>query len=346
MSESDREAPAVPQAAIRKPSRFSQPVAITFGLAAALVVLLWFATQGELNRMRDDVARRLQLAELEVRESRIAGREAQEGVRDAQSRLATLEGKVSESHNHQVALEQLYQELSRGRDEWIVAEIEQTIALASQQLQLAGNVQGALVALQTADARLARSDRPQFIPLRKIINRDIDRLKALPAVDLAGLTLKLDEVTNNIDQLTLLVDGRPLPADEALAVEDGFWTKLTSVVWGELKQLIRVQRLDDSDQGLLTPEQSYFLRENLKLRLMHARLALMQRNDAVFRADLKVAAGWVNRYFDTRQKRVSATLATVEKLAATALNIDLPTLADSLGAIRSFKVTADKSRRN
>jgi uroporphyrin-III C-methyltransferase len=344
MSESDREAPAASQAVVRKASPFSQPVAIAFGVATALVVLLWFATQGELNRMRDDVARRLQLAELEIREARIAGREAQEGMRDVQVRLGTLEGKVSDSHNHQVALEQLYQELSRGRDEWIVAEIEQTIALASQQLQLAGNVQGALVALQTADARLARSDRPQFIPLRKVINRDIDRLKALPAVDLPGLTLKLDEVTNSIDKLALLIDGRPQLASEEQQADEGFWSRLTGVVWGELKQLIRVQRLEDADQGLMSPEQSYFLRENLKLRLMHARLALMQRNDAVFRADLKVSAQWVNRYFDTRQKRVSATLATVEQLAAATLNIDLPTLADSLGAIRSFKVTADKPR--
>ncbi len=342
MSESEHEAAASPAAVARKPSFYSQPLAIAVGAAIALIALVWYNTNGELNRIRDDVARRVQMAELEVRENRLVAREAQDAVRDSQSRLALLEGKITDSQNHQVALEQLYQELARGRDEWILTEIEQTIALASQQLQLAGNIQGALVALQAADARLARSDRPQFIPLRKVINRDIDRLKALPSVDLPGLTLRLDEVTSSIDELALLADGRPQPTAEERPADESFWARLSGVVWSEVKQLIRVQRLDDSDQGLLMPEQSYFLRENLKLRLMHARLALMQRNDAVFRADLKIAAGWVNRYFDVRQKRVSSTLATVDQLATTTLNIELPTLADSLVAIRNFKVSVDK----
>ena len=342
MAEPDRENVAEPAMAVRKPSPITQSMAIVFGVAIVLVALLWFVSQGELNRVRDDVARRVQLAELEIREGRLLAKDAQEAVRDSQSRLNTLEGKVTNSQHHQVALEQLYQELARGRDEWILAEIEQTIALASQQLQLAGNIQGALIALQTADARLSRSDRPQFIPLRKVINRDIDRLRALPAVDLPGLTLRLDEVTASIDELALLADGRPQPPAEEQTVAESLWARMTSVVWSEVRQLIRVQRLDDSDQGLLTPEQSYFLRENLKLRLMHARLALMQRNDAVFRADLKVAAGWMNRYFDVRQKRVSSMLTTVDQLATTTLSIDLPTLADSLGAIRSFKLKIDK----
>ncbi len=340
MSESDRE--AIVEPVVRKPPSVTQSKAIVFGLAFVVVAIAWFGFQAELNRIRDDVARRVQLAEIEVRESRLITKDAQDAVRDLQSRLGVLEAKITDSQNHQVALEQFYQELSRGRDEWILSEIEQTIALASQQLQLAGNIQGALIALQTADARLSRSDRPQFIPIRKVINRDIDRLRALPAVDLPGLTLRLDEVTAGIDQLALLADGRPQIAAEELPNEDSWWARVTSLVWSEVRQLIRVQRLDDSDQGLLPPEQSYFLRENLKLRLMHARLALMQRNDAVFRADLKVAADWMGKYFDVRQKRVSNTLATVSQLASTTLNIDLPTLADSLGAIRSFKAKVDK----
>jgi uncharacterized protein HemX len=318
------------------------PVSIALAVAFVLLAALWYTTNSELNRVRDDVARRVQQSDLELRESRVVAKEAQESARESQSRLGQLEGKVAESQSQQVALEQLYHELSRGRDEWLLAEIEQTLALASQQLQLAGNVQGALIALQVADARLARSDRPQLIPLRKVINRDIDRLKALPNVDIAGVTLKLDEVIGGVDQLTLLADGKPqLEPDEPRA-EESLWRRMSALVWGEIKLLVRIQRLDNADQGLLAPEQSYFLRENLKLRLMHARLALMQRNDEMFRSDIKRAREWMAKYFDMRQKRVSAAQATLEQLNATTLSIELPTLADSLTALRNLKISAEK----
>jgi len=319
------------------------PVTIGVAVAIAVAALTWFQLSGEVNRVRDDVARRVQQSDLETREGRLVAREAQEAVRESQSRIAALESKLAESQSHQIALEQLYQDLSRGRDEWVVAEIEQAVVLASQQLQLAGNVHGALVALETADARLARADRPQFIPLRKVLNRDIDRLKALPAVDLPGLTLKLDEITRTIEQLPLLADGQPLGSADAALPEGSLWQRVTTLVWSEVKQLIRVQRLESADQGLLSPEQSYFLRENLKLRLAHARLALLQRNDPVFRTDLRTAIDWLNRYFDTRQSRVSASIATLDQLASTVLNIDLPTLGDSLGAIRTFKAGGEKA---
>lgn len=315
---------------------------VGLGAALALVALLWYHTSVELNRVRDDVGRRVQQADLELRENRVVAREAQESARESQSRVGQLENRVNESQSQQLALEQLYHELSRGRDEWLLAEIEQTIALASQQLQLAGNVQGALIALQIADARLGRSDRPQHIPLRKLITRDIDRLRALPPVDVPGLTLKLDELIGAADQLTLLADGRPQIVHDELGEGSSVWARLSGLVWSEIKQLVRIQRLDSSDQALLTPEQSYFLRENLKLRLMHARIALLQRNDALYRADMTAARQWLERYFDARQARVGAAMATLTEMAGATLDVQLPTLGESLTMIRTLKSSGDK----
>lgn len=320
----------------------SQLLSIGLAIALALVALLWYHTSVELNRVRDDVGRRVQQADLEQRENRLVAREAQESARESQSRVGQLENRVNESQSQQLALEQLYHELSRGRDEWLLAEVEQTIALASQQLQLAGNVQGALIALQIADARLGRSDRPQHIPLRKLINRDIDRLRALPPVDVAGLSLKLDELTRASEQLPLLADGRPQIVHDELAEGSSVWTRLSVLVWGEIKQLVRIQRLDSSDQALLTPEQSYFLRENLKLRLMHARIALLQRNDSLYRADVTAARQWLERYFDVRQPRVAAAVATLTEISGATLDVQLPTLGESLTTIRTLKSSGDK----
>lgn len=337
--------PTPATAAARRPRWSVTPIGIA--VTAALVLSLWnvFDTRRELGKMREEVARRLQAVELEGRESRTIARDSQEVVREIQGKTGVLEAKIAESQSQQVALEQLYQELSRGRDDWMLAEIEQTIAIASQQLQLAGNVPGALLALQTADSRLARSDRPQYIPLRRVIGKDIERLKALPALDLPGLTLKLDQVIAQADALPLLADGRPAPATNLAEPDESAWSRAVGLVWGEMRQLFRIQRLDNSDQGLLTPEQSYFLRENFKLRLLNARIALLQRNEGLFRSDLRTASGWLKRYFDGRERSVVTAMAALEQLNAAAVAVELPTLADTLAAVRGFKASADKPRQ-
>jgi uroporphyrin-3 C-methyltransferase len=288
------------------------------------------------------VAKQLREAGTDARDSRTIAKEVQEAVRDAQARIGALEAKLLESQSQQLGLQALYQELSRSRDEWVLAEVEQTLAIAAQQLQLAGNVPAALVALENADARLARSDRPQFLGLRRVIARDIDRLRNAPSVDIAGMTLRLDQLIAAVDQLPLLADGRP-QAPTSAADEPAGWQRPWWGVWEELKSLVRVQRLDASDQALLAPESRLFLRENLKLRLLHARLALLRRDESAFRGDVKAAQSWLGRWFDPRQKQVATSAQTLAALNAAAVNVELPTIAESLSAVRNLKLPREKA---
>jgi len=339
-----------PQPAVRtargKAEAWLRPAVVVLAIVTAALAAAWWSTRADLTALRDEVAQRLRDAGNESKEARIVARETQEAVRDAQAKIGALEAKHLESQSQQLALESLYQELSRSRDEWVLAEVEQTLTIASQQLQLAGNVRAALAALQTADARLARSDRPQFIGLRKFIARDIERLTAAPDLDIAGMTLRIDQVINAVDQMPLLVDGRPPAPDPKQAsseAQDSWWRRSWRGVWGEFKGLVRVQRLDAADLSLLAPESRYFLRENLKLRLMHARLALLQRDEPAFRADIKAAQGWLNRYFDTRQKSVAGAAQTLAQLNAASVNVDVPTVAESLTAVRTFKMPRERA---
>src|SRR5262245_43230368 len=176
--------PSAAPSAARRASRAQALALVALGLAVLLAVLFWFDTRSRIDSTQQEVARRLRDIESDAREARALARAAQDAQRDAQTRLGQLEAKLAESQSQQLALETLYQELSRNRDEWQLAEIEQVLAIASQQLQLAGNVRAALLALQLADARLARTDRPQFAAIRRALARDMERLKALPAVDL------------------------------------------------------------------------------------------------------------------------------------------------------------------
>lgn len=126
-------------------------------------------------------------------------RNVQEGTKELEIKVGALENRQSETQSQQLALEQLYNDLSKNRDEWALTEIEQVLSTASQQLQLAGNVPGALIALQNADRSLSRSDKPQFITIRRAIGRDMEKLKALPSVDSTGVALRLDAVIAQVD---------------------------------------------------------------------------------------------------------------------------------------------------
>ena len=126
-----------------------------------------------------------------------------------------------ESQAQQAALEALYRDLAPSRDEIALSEIEQVLLVASQQLQLAGNVPSALTALQLADAKLQRLDRPQFVPLRRALSREMDQLKAVPFVDVTGLGLKLDQAIAGVGTLPLAMDERlPPPVADAAPPAD------------------------------------------------------------------------------------------------------------------------------
>jgi uroporphyrin-3 C-methyltransferase len=205
-------------------------------------------------------------------------------------------------------------------------------------------VPSALTALQLADAKLQRLDRPQFVPLRRALSRDMDRLKALPFVDIVGMSLKLDQAQAAVDALPLAMDERiPPPAAETTApADDSPWRRFLRELWGDAKQLIRIEVADRPAAPLVPPPQAYFLRENLKLRLLTARIALLARNDASFAADLAAAEVWLKQYFDTRAKPVQAMQATVKQLAASPMPGETPDLTRSLEALRVLRLAQDR----
>jgi len=331
-------------------SRSRQRVfALALLVLAVVVAALWLDTRGRIGATQEELARRLRDIEGESREARALGRQAVESLRDVQARIGALDGRLAESQNQQVALEALYQELARNRDEWQLAEIEQVLAIAQQQLQLSGNVRAALLALQLAEGRLSRADRPQFLPVRRALARDIDRLKSLPALDVPGLSLTIDRLVSSVDTLPLAFDERVERPVSGKAVrpepqpEDGFFARLGGEVWKELRQLVVVRRVDAPEPPLLPPQQSWFLRENLKLRLLNARLALLTRDEAGYREDLRVAQGWIQRYFDARAKASQAALAQLRQLSSASVSFEPPSITDSLEAVRAFKTRRERT---
>ena len=322
-------------------------VAVLTVAAVALVAFAWLDARNRIDATQAELARRLRDIEADARDARTHARQAQESMREAQGKLGALEGKLADTQSRQLALEALYQDLSRNRDEWQLAEIEQVLAIAAQQLQLAGNVRAALLALQLAESRLARGDRPQFVPVRRALARDIDRLKALPAVDLPAMTRQLDALAAGVDALPLAFDSRPERAPEQpklTAAQPDWLSGFMAGLWTELRQLVVVRRVDAPEPPLLAPTQAYFLRENLRLRLLNARLALLARNPAALQEDLRLAQEWLQRYFDPRAKATQAALAQLRQLQSTTLSLEPPpSISDSLEAVRGYKARRDRA---
>jgi uroporphyrin-3 C-methyltransferase len=319
-----------------------------------LAALAW-STHNRLATLRQEVARSLQKGSATNNETIALAKQVQEQTKELQVKVGALESRQSEAQSQQLALEQLYQDLSKNRDEWALAEIEQVLSTASQQLQLAGNVPGALIALANADRTLSRADKPQFITIRRAIAKDTEKLKALPGIDMAGLALRIDNVIAQVDTLPMLSDhkpvapselarknapanGKPAPAPNALTTRlQQLWSGWTGEMWDEIRQLIRVRSVDTPEALMLSPGESYFLRENLKLRLLNARLALLSRNEAAFRSDLATAQDMLVKYFDARARSTQSAQAALRQVQANNLSIEMPTLADSLNAVRTYK---------
>ena len=324
-----------------------RPTVRLVAVAIALLVAQWVDTRMQVASLQQELARRLSDGDSVAKEGRALARQSQEALAALQAKVGVLEAKLAETQSQAVALEAMYQELSSTRDERVLAEVEQAVVIAMQQLQFAGNVEAALIALQGADARLARSVQPQFLPVRKLIARDIERLKGTPGANISGLSLKIESVVAAVDGLPLAYEQRPKadaakPASVAKPVSADYWRELGADLWREFRQLVRLERIDQGDPALLSPNQSFFLRENLKLRLLNARLALLQRDGKVFHEEIRQSREQLERYFDGRAKPVQAAQSTLKALATTDVSFDLPGLAETLTALRNLKFARER----
>jgi len=322
-------------------------VALAIAVAAVAAGLAWNAHQS-FSSLAQSAGGRLADLGSELAQSKTALAQAQSGLREALARIAELESRVTDAQESRVAVEEMYRELSRSADDRTLAEVEQLLILASQQLQLAANVRGALIALQAADQRLARADKLQVANLRRALNADMDRLKALPLVDTVGIAVKLDALVQQVDTLPLIVS-ETLPAARGAAkakpavaeTEPGYLRALRNF-WEELKGLVRIREIAPSEAALLAPAQSYFLRENLKLRLLAARVALLARDESSFRDDIRAAQTWIGKYFDAKARVNVNALATLKVLAESPVSISPPDINASLAAARSARAAREK----
>jgi uroporphyrin-3 C-methyltransferase len=304
-------------------------------LALASSALLW----QKLSTIQEQLARQSADAGSNAVEARALARQAQELARDIAARQAVQDTRLNEVALQRSQLEDLMQSLSRSRDENLVVDIEAGLRLAQQQAQLTLSAEPLLAALRTADQRLARAGEPRLARIRTAVTRDIDRIKAAAVADVPGILLRLDEAARQVDELPL---GNAVGAGAARGAAKAepeppasptWWRQLLGAVREEARSLVRVSRIDAPEAALLTPEQGFFLRENLKLKLMNARLALLSRQIDAARADVASAHAALNKYFDPNARRTQALAASLQQMQTQLQVVDVPRIDETMATL-------------
>ena len=301
--------------------------------------LMWL----KLSGIQEQLARQSADSGSQAIEARVTAKQAEELARETAARLAVTDAKLSEVSLQRSQLEELMQSLSRSRDENLVVDIESAIRLAQQQAQLTGSVQPLLAALNSAEQRLAKVAQPRLAPVSRALVRDIERIKATAVTDTPALLFKLDELVRVVDTLPLLnavgntvqpkVAAAAPATSWAKAISMHWWEKVLTDIWDDAQSLIRVSRIDRPEVSMLAPEQSYFVRENLKLRLLNARLGLLARHFDAVQSDMKQANEDLTRYFDMQTRQGQTTLALAREVLAQSKQIEIPRVDDTLTAL-------------
>ena len=354
--------PALPTTAgAAAPMTLAQLMAwLTGGLAVVALVgcaLLW----QKLDRIQEELAKRSLDAGAQSMEARGLARQAQDSTRELAARQTLLETRLSEVSLQRSQLEELMQTLSRSRDETLVVDVESALKLAQQQAQLAGTAEPLLAALQAADQRIARAAQPRLNPLQRAIVRDLERIRSANLTDVPALLLKLDELGRLTDELPLAngpvskfsTAASPTPAagksaanasapaesrsflPDWLGLKDvnAWGQRLSNTAWSEASKLLRVSRIDQPEAALMSPEQGFFLRENLKLRLLNARMGLLSRQTDTARADLATAGTWLGKYFDAASRKTQTAAQLLQQVQAQLKTSDLPRLDETMAAL-------------
>jgi len=345
---------AAPAASGRSAAGPSPLAWVAMALAAAGLgssVLLWQKVDG----MQEVLARQTADSATQATEARALARESQDLVRDATGRLAVVEARMQEATLQRSQLEELMHSVSRSRDETLLVDLESALRMALQQAQLSGSLEPLVATLKSSAQRVERTAQPRLVPVQRAIEQDLDSLGRANVTDTAGLLGRLDELVRLVDDLPLLnnvaqlhaprhgnagSNGVPVPPTLDAAVTPGQWAWWQH--WGqrmweasaqEARDLVRIRRIDHPESILLAPEQSFFLRENLKLKLLNARLGLLARQYDAARADLGHASAALSKYFDGQSRRTQNAQSLLLQIQTHLRQTEQPSINNTLSAL-------------
>ena len=266
-----------------------------------------------------------------------------ERTRELERSMQDLQRAQNADRNHQSrvddALQTLAEQVQGGQHAWQRAEIEHLLLVANTRLQLQQDVDGAHTALTLADERLVSLANPAYFKVREQISRELTRLDGVERPDVQALALKLSSLVDQVDALEIQQTQRGAFSNElnlTTGPQEAPWHQR---LWISLNQavgsLISVRRDAERREPLLPPDQGFYLKQNLRLQLESARLALLKQDSANFKTALRQADAWLQQYFNPEQASTKAARAAIADLQTQTIKPVLPDISGSLNALRA-----------
>lgn len=312
--------------------------------ALALAGWQWHTSQALQRELQAKLLQREAQADAATEGLRQTLRQTQASQNLQAGQLARVEAQLSQSLGQQQALQDMYQAMARDRDNWVLNDMEQTLVAANQGLQLTGNVRAAQKALQWLDERVARAERPQWQLLRDAIARDQAALRNLPGEDDASLSLRLEDLSRQVDALTVLPPHFAPPAPASVA-DLPWYRRWWAEVKHELKGVVLVRQMEAPAVMLQSEDQVLSVREHIKLRLLAARVALLQRDAQAYHAHLAQARQTLLRHFVVEDTATHNLALTLEQLEKQPTQTQWPDLQASLQAMTQLKAMQERGVR-
>jgi uncharacterized protein HemX len=273
---------------------------------------------------------------------------------DALSQAAALKSQLDNDQNNtrqalknfsdqldsmNAALTDLRRRSEQGRDAWIKAEAASLLLAANDQVQLNSDPAMALKALAAADERLKLLSDPGLIPVRQLIAKEETALRAVPQADITGMAATLTSLSEAAGQFPLkrVAPERYTPGAVTPAAADGkttLWQRFKAGLDRLVRDIFTVHHRNQPIEPLLTPEQDYFLHQNLELRFAAARAALLQRDNVAFQNSAQLARHWLGTYFNTQDPGVKSAISELAQMQAQQINPPLPDISASLTLLR------------
>ncbi len=325
------------------------------GSNATLLILIFFIIIGTLGGFyllwenQQQTLVREQLLRQQLNQHITDLQQQQQTQREQQQQqLAAIE-KAQQDLRHN--LTNLVRNKQHLRNDWLMAEAEYLVQLANHRLLLEKDVVTAKVALKAADARLAEVADPALLSIRKILARDIQALNTITPVDLAGLSVTLSALSQNISNLPLRT---PDPKTRKLTQQEKKQRKhdinniaeLPAMIWRDIKNLIIIRQHDKPLQPLMAPEQHFFLTQNLALMVEQARLALLNGQSEIYQERLDTIKKWINEYFDTEHNITRNMLSNIDELKKIDIDPPLPDISSTYAAIKQYRLRGQQPARN
>ena len=261
-----------------------------------------------------------------------------------QNKLAQVEELITAKSHELVGLQSQINKVSAQANaqqptDWLFSEADFLLNNALRKLVLDNDVDTAVSLLKLADETLAKVNNSQSAAIRSAINQDLKQLLSVAGVDQNAVMQKLSQLANTVDELPVL---------DVNFGDDQNATKLSDSLsdWAEnaeksatsfLNHFIRISPKHGADRKeLLAPNQDIYLRENIRLRLQLAIMAVPRQQNELYKQSLEAVASWIRSYFDTNAEATQSFLKSVDELSEVSIYVDVPSQLQSLSMLDKY----------